>query len=293
MKGKLALLALLAVNLIYAINYLVVKGVSPKHIEPTGFVLFRASGAMLLFWLISIFTPKEKIQKEDWPRIILGALFGVALNQSLFFNGLVLTTTVNASLIMTSNPIFVLIAATFLLKEKLSTRKIVGILLGLAGAIVLIQMQEVKKEATNPSLGNLLVLINAISYGMYLMVIKPVMAKYKPVTIIKWGFTFGVLMVLPFGWNQLSEIDLDMPANMWGSIAFVVLFTTFLAYLLSIFALKNVQASVVSSFIYLQPIITAILSFAILDQTLNLVQILSGITIFVGVYLVSFSKKTT
>jgi drug/metabolite transporter (DMT)-like permease len=292
MKGKLALLALLAVNLIYAINYLVVKGVSPKYIEPTGFVLFRATGAMLLFWLISLFTPKEKIQKEDWFRILLGALFGVALNQSLFFNGLVLTTPVNAALIMTSNPIFVLIAATFLLKEKLSTRKVIGILLGLAGALVLIQMQEVKKEASNPSLGNLLVLINAISYGLYLMVIKPVMSKYKPVTVIKWVFTFGVLMVLPFGWNQLSEIDLDMPANMWGSIAFVVFFTTFLAYLLSIFALKNVQASVVSSFIYLQPIITAILSFVFLKQTLNTVQILSGLTIFVGVYLVSFSKKS-
>jgi len=292
MKGKLALLALLAVNLIYAINYLVVKGVSPKYIEPTGFVLFRATGATLLFWLISLFTPKEKIQKEDWFRILLGALFGVALNQSLFFNGLVLTTPVNAALIMTSNPIFVLIAATFLLKEKLSTRKVIGILLGLAGALVLIQMQEVKKEASNPSLGNLLVLINAISYGLYLMVIKPVMSKYKPVTVIKWVFTFGVLMVLPFGWNQLSEIDLDMPANMWGSIAFVVFFTTFLAYLLSIFALKNVQASVVSSFIYLQPIITAILSFVFLKQTLNTVQILSGLTIFVGVYLVSFSKKS-
>lgn len=292
MKGKLALLALLAVNLIYAINYLVVKGVSPKYIEPTGFVLFRATGATLLFWLISLFTPKEKIQKEDWFRILLGALFGVALNQSLFFNGLVLTTPVNAALIMTSNPIFVLIAATFLLKEKLSTRKVIGILLGLAGALVLIQMQEVKKEASNPSLGNLLVLINAISYGLYLMVIKPVMSKYKPVTVIKWVFTFGVLMVLPFGWNQLSEIDLDMPANMWGSIAFVLFFTTFLAYLLSIFALKNVQASVVSSFIYLQPIITAILSFVFLKQTLNTVQILSGLTIFVGVYLVSFSKKS-
>ena len=291
MKGKLALLALLAVNLIYAINYLVVKGVSPKYIEPTGFVLFRATGATLLFWLISLFTPKEKIQKEDWFRILLGALFGVALNQSLFFNGLVLTTPVNAALIMTSNPIFVLIAATFLLKEKLSTRKVIGILLGLAGALVLIQMQEVKKEASNPSLGNLLVLINAISYGLYLMVIKPVMSKYKPVTVIKWVFTFGVLMVLPFGWNQLSEIDLDMPANMWGSIAFVVFFTTFLAYLLSIFALKNVQASVVSSFIYLQPIITAILSFVFLKQTLITVQILSGLTIIVGVYLVSFSKK--
>lgn len=292
MKAKLALLALLAVNLIYAINYLVVKGVSPKYIDPTGFVLFRATGAMLLFWLISLFTPKEKIQKEDWPRILLGALFGVALNQSLFFNGLVLTTPVNAALIMTSNPIFVLIAATFLLKEKLSTRKVIGILLGLAGALVLIQMQEVKKEASNPSLGNLLVLINAISYGLYLMVIKPVMSKYKPVTVIKWVFTFGVLMVLPFGWGQLSEIDLDMPANMWGSISFVVFFTTFLAYLLSIFALKNVQASVVSSFIYLQPIITAILSYAFLKQTLNTVQILSGLTIFVGVYLVSFSKKS-
>lgn len=291
MKGKLALLALFAVNLIYAINYLVVKGVSPQYIEPTGFVLLRATGAMLIFWVISFFTPKEKIDKKDWGRIVLGGLFGVALNQTLFFNGLVLTTPVNAALIMTSNPIFVLIVATFMLREKLSTRKIIGIVLGLVGAVFLIKLQEVKKDATNPTLGNLLVLINALSYGMYLIVIKPIMAKYNPITVIKWVFTIGAVMVLPFGLTQFMETNTAMPFDAWMRIGYVVIFTTFLAYLFNIFALKNVNASVVSSFIYLQPITTAILSFFFIGETLNLIQVFCGLTIFVGVYLVSFSSK--
>lgn len=291
MKSKIALLALFAVNLIYAINYLVVKGVSPQYIEPTGFVLLRATGAMIIFWVISLFTPKEKIDRKDWGRIALGGLFGVALNQTLFFNGLVLTTPVNAALIMTSNPIFVLIVATFMLREKLSARKIGGILLGLAGAVFLIKLQEVKKDAPNPSLGNLLVLINALSYGMYLIVIKPIMAKYNPITVVKWVFTVGTVLVLPFGFNQFLELDSSMPLEAWSRIAYVVLFTTFLAYLFNIFALKNVNASVVSSFIYLQPITTAILSFLFIGETLNWIQMLCGLTIFVGVYLVSFSGK--
>lgn len=293
MKGKLALLALFAVNLIYAINYLVVKGVSPQYIEPTGFVLLRATGAMIIFWVISFFTPKEKIDRKDWGRIVLGGLFGVALNQTLFFNGLVLTTPVNAALIMTSNPIFVLIVATFMLREKLSTRKITGIILGLVGAVFLIKLQEVQKDASNPTLGNLLVLINALSYGMYLIVVKPIMSKYNPITVIKWVFTIGAVMVLPFGLTQFSEMDMSMPMEAWSRIGYVVIFTTFLAYLFNIFALKNVNASVVSSFIYLQPITTAILSFFFIGETLNWIQILCGLTIFVGVYLVSFSNKKT
>lgn len=290
-KQGLALAALFAVNLIYAINYLVVKGVSPTYIGPSGFILLRASFAMLLFWIVGFFRPKEQIEKKDWGRIILAGFFGVAANQLMFFHGLVLTTPVNASIIMTSNPIFVLIVATLLIGERLTTRKIVGIITGFIGAFLLVSLQESTKTASNPFLGNLLVLMNALSYGMYLVIVKPIMGKYSPLTVIKWVFTIGFIFVIPFGFTDVLAMNTDMPPAILGSIFYVLVFTTFLAYLFNIFALKRVAASVVSSFIYLQPIITAIIAAIIGVEQMTMLKLGAGLIIFLGVYLVSFQAK--
>jgi drug/metabolite transporter (DMT)-like permease len=291
MKNKLALVALLAVNIIYAINYLVVKGVSPDYIGPSGFIFLRASFAMILFWMVGQFIPSEKIEKKDWIRIVLGGAFGVAINQLLFFEGIVKTTSVNASIIMTSNPIFVLIVASILIGEKLNARKFLGIGLGLVGAFTLISMQESTKTAADPFMGNLMVLANALSYGMYLVIIKPIMSKYQPLTVIKWVFTFGFIFVVPFGISEFRAIDWNLPIDIWMNVGFVLIFTTFLAYFLNIYALQKVPASVVSSFIYLQPIITAIIAYSLGLEKMDAIKIISGISIFIGVYLVTFSAK--
>lgn len=282
-------IALFVVNLIYGINYTVAKDVMPTYIEPLGFILIRVTGAVTLFWLVSTLFPKERIARKDYPRLILCGAFGVAANQMLFFEGLNLTTPINAAIIMTSNPVLVLIMSALLIRERITWLKILGILLGATGAIMLITGDGGMDLLDNDKhLGNLLVFLNATSYALYLVVVKPLMNSYSPITVIKWVFTFGLLMVAPFGWSQLSHVEWgSMPVEILGAVAFVVLGTTFLAYLLNTYALKTVNPSVVSIYIYLQPALAAIFALAVGSDSLTPIMLASAAMIFTGVYLVS------
>jgi drug/metabolite transporter (DMT)-like permease len=287
-------LALLAANTIYGINYTVAKDVMPTYIEPFGFILLRVAGALSLFWIIQFFGQSEKIDKKDFPRLILCGFFGVALNQLLFFKGLNITNPINASIIMTSNPILVLLISSFLLKEKISFLKGIGIGVGLIGACTLIFVSE---NSNNFSFGNetiwgdIMILINAASYGIYLVIAKPLMIKYKPLTVIKWVFTFGLIFVFPISISEFSEIQWTaMPTKIIAKVAFVIIGTTFLAYLLNIYALKKVNPSVVSIYLYLQPIIATIVAIMWGKDQLTSVKIIATILIFISVYLVTKPK---
>ena len=292
-KSLLAHLALFTANLIYGINYTVAKDVMPDYIQPVGFILLRVSGAVVLFHLVYALGPKEKIAKKDIPRLLFCALFGVAVNQLLFFKGLNLTTPINAAIIMTTNPILVLLIAALLIKEAINIRKIAGILLGLVGAILLItQNQEVTLGQSNTSLGNIFVFINAASYGVYLVIVKPLMNKYRAITIIKWIFFFGFFFVFPFGFPEVKTVGWqDIPPKIWGEIAFVVIGTTFFAYFLNIYALKQLPAVTVSFYIYLQPLLAALVALVVGSDKPGVLEIGSSLLIFVGVYLVSGPVK--
>jgi len=294
-QGK-AHAALFGANLIYGINYSVAKVVMPAYIQPNGFILLRVSGAVLLFWLLaSIYRSKEKIDRSDWLRLAICALFGVAINQLLFFQGLNLTTPINAAIIMTTNPILVMIAASIMLKERIQWIKVMGISLGLGGALSLILFNS--SEATldfgaNTLLGDLLVFLNATSYALYLVTVKPLMAKYQPITVVKYVFSFGLIMVLPFGWSDLSAVEwLAFTWEVTASALFVVIGTTFFAYLFNIYALKRVSPSTVSVYIYSQPILAALIAIAWGKDQLDLLKVLAAALIFAGVYLVSVRKS--
>ena len=289
MKGVwTAHLALFSANLIYALNYTIAKGIMPEYIGPSGFILLRVIGATALFWLVQLFIKGDLVSKKDHGLLALCAVFGVAVNQLLFFNGLNLTTPINAAILMTSNPILVLLIASVILKNRITLTKAAGVLLGAAGALFLILTSSSgDASASNPSLGNLMVLINAASYGVYLVLVKPLMSKYKPITVIKWVFTYGALMVLPVGFNQLSEVSWALPANIWWGIIFVVVGTTFLAYLFNIFALKKVNPTTVSFYIYLQPVLGSLFAILLGKDQMRWEMIVASILIFSGVYLVS------
>ena len=290
MKNKqlAAHLALFGANLIYGINYSVAKDVMEQYVPPFGFILSRVIGATLLFWLAHSLFFSEKVEKKDLPKLFLLGLFGVAVNQLLFFKGLNLTTPINASIIMTSNPILVLIAANFLLKEQLTLSKIGGILLGLTGALMLLFVKADFSFGSQTWKGDLMVFLNAASYGIYLVMIKPMMQKYKPITVIKWVFLFGLVIVFPFGIKEFTSIPFDtFTTNIWLEFLFVIVATTFLAYLLNIYALKRVTPSVVSTYIYLQPLLAGVFAIVLGQDKIDAVKVLSTILIFSGVYLVS------
>ena len=292
-KNLQAHLALLIVNVIYGANYSIAKEVMPAYVQPFAFVLMRVGGAAVLFWIVSSLFIKEKLDKKDFPRIILLALFGVTINQLLFLKGLSLTSPINASIIMISNPIVVLVFAAIALKEKISFRKIAGIALGVSGALLLLLFNKTFSFGSETIAGDAMVLINSLSWAAYIILVKPLMKKYNTFTIVKWVFLLGSLFVLPFGYNEFTQVIWNrLPGHIWWDIAFVVIGTTFIAYVLNTYALRTLSPSVVSIYIYLQPFLATLIAiFYYRNDELDSRKIVSGALIVLGVYLVSRPSK--
>jgi drug/metabolite transporter (DMT)-like permease len=266
----------------------------PRLIEPFGFIFIRASAVMLLFWL-SFFGGSKfraKIDKKDWPVLVLGGLFGVAVNQLLFFAGLNLTFPIHASLIMMSTPLLITLISFFVLKQRITWDKALGLALGIGGAVLLMSAGKEITLTGSSTLGDLYVFLNAASYAVYLVIIKPLMLRYRPIVVIRWVFFFGFLFVLPFGWPQFTRIDWSLFSfNDYLSVVFIVICVTFFTYLWNIYALRHLPPYTAGAYIYLQPIFAAIISILAIGEELTWVKLLSTLLIFSGVYLVNFGIK--
>ena len=288
-KRTLAILAALGATTIYGINHTIAKGVMPNYVRPFGFIFLRLFGATLLFWAISFFGPKEKLEKRDWSRIFVCAIFGMGINMLSFFKGLELSTPINSAVLITITPILVVILSALFIKEKVSLQRGIGVFLGLIGALGLVLFgAEVRQDATNIPFGNLLFIVNATSYGLYLILVKKLLEKYHPFTLMKWLFGIGLILTLPVTYSDFMKIEWQqMPMEALGAIAFVVIGTTFLTYLFNVFALTQLKASTVGVFMYLQPLIGIV--FAILSgkDHLNFIKFLAIVLVLMGVYLVS------
>lgn len=292
MKSNLkAHLAILIANTIYGINYTVAKDVMPNYILPFGFIFCRVIGALSLFWILHLFS-YEKVAKKDFLLMAICGFFGVFANQLMFFYGLNITTPINAGIIMTSNPILVIIVSAFILKNRITVFKVSGIFLGITGALLLLLLKKDFSLGYETLFGNIFIFLNALSYAIYLVLIVPLMKKYRPITVVKWVFTFGFIFVLPFGIEQFTEIQWDTFTNkIWLKFSFVVIATTFFTYLLNIYGLKKMNPSVVSTYIYLQPLIATLFAIWSGKDSLDWIKILAAILIFSGVYMVSKTQS--
>lgn len=293
----IAHIALFLVSLLYGGNYSVAKLVmDDNHIQPLGFIVLRVACGLILFSVFHSIFVREKIERKDIGLILLCALFGVAVNQMFFFSGLKYTTPINASLIMVTTPILVMILSAIFIKEKITFQKIIGIVFGALGAIILIGYGKDISFQKTQIIGDVMIFANATSYGIYLVLVKKLMARYHPITIIKWVFTFGIFMVVPFGFQDLEEVEWSsFSITIWWAVVYVLVGATFLTYLFNAFALKIVNPSVVSIYIYLQPLLATIIALAMEKDELDYIKVFAGILIFFGVYLVSrpitFLKK--
>tara|TARA_R110002111_G_scaffold103778_3_gene160934 strand:+ start:9967 stop:10860 length:894 start_codon:yes stop_codon:yes gene_type:complete len=288
-----AIFALFMVQLLYGLNYTIAKTVMNENfIKPFGFVLLRVIGATILFWILSLFVPKEKIERKDYLKLMVASLFGVVINMLFFFKGLEYTSPIHASSIMTIIPIIILVLSAYILKEKVTKLKITGVILGLAGALVLTLYGKSSRVGDNIPLGNLLVFLNAVSYSIYIILIKKLTAKYHPFTFIKWLFLFGLIILTPFGYSELQEVQWHTftPYTTF-SVLFVVIGATFGTYLLNPLALNKLKASTVGIFIYLQPAIAALFALAMGADFIDTIKITAMIIIFLGVYLVIKKPK--
>lgn len=288
-----ALIALFIVNLIYGINYPIAKGLMPQVIGPGGFILLRVLGAVLLFWVVRLFRP-EPVRKEDALRLLLCAITGVALNQLMFFHGLMRTSPIHASIIMVATPILVLALSAWLIGERIGPTKAAGVALGAAGAVLLILYQDHADKAASFT-GDVFILINACSFGLYLVLVKPLMRRYSAVTVMAWSFLLGSLFVLPFGAQELLAVKWTaLTRQELMAMAFVVLMVTFVAYLLNTWALRHVEPSVVGVFIYLQPVLaTSITYFTEPDTHTGVLPWVCAGMIFFGVHLVNRADRST
>jgi len=286
-------IALFCANLIYALTFTFAKDVMPDTIAPIGFILVRVTGAMILFQLIHRIWIREKVKREDYGLLVLCGLFGVAINMMLFFKGLNYTTPIHAAVTMTSAPIIVFILAIIFHGEKKLPLRIFGVALGAVGAIILsVYGREIETNNPNLMLGNLFVFINASSYAVYLTIVKPLMTKYHFMTIMKWVFTIGFVVVLPFGFTDVQAVEWsEITSKIWGEIAFVVIGTSFFAYMFNIYALKRLRASTVGFYIYLQPLLATVVALLLGSDQLDAVKLVAASIIFIGVYLVGRKPK--
>jgi drug/metabolite transporter (DMT)-like permease len=283
----------LAANLLFGINFSMVKFISPQYIQPFGLNFIRVAITVLLFWLLYLIKPvKETIDKKDIPRFILCAVTGVAINQLLFIKGLTLTTPIHAALLILITPVFILLIAVLLRNEEMTLLTTAGLLLGIGGSSILILSKENSAIGSDILLGDVLVVVNAISYAFYYILVKPLMVKYSALHVIRWVFTFGIVLITPFCWSQFASTNwLAFEVVHWLALAFVVLGATFFAYLFTVYGLQHLSASAAGAFIYLQPVFSSIFSLLVFKEEITAYKIFAAVLIFAGVYLVNTKKK--
>lgn len=272
----------------------------PIYVGPSAMIFIRVACTTLLFALTLpiLFKLENKVKfwpdKSDLLRFFFCALTGVAANQLLFYEGLNFTTPINAALIFTSNPLLTLLMSMLILKQKATPTKWAGLILGgMAAMALIIYSRGGANFSAQTQLGNIMVFVNALSYAVYLAIVKDLMHKYHPLVVIFWNFLIGLFLVFPFSYNQLRVVEwTNFPEHVWWGLAFTVLAITYFAYLGSILALKKLQPFQVSIYVYLQPIVASLLALYLGKDQITMPIIVLGLLIFIGVYLVIKPSKT-
>ena len=293
-KKILPLLAATIATTIYGINHTVAKMVMPIYIGSLGLVFLRVLGATIIFWTISLFFKTKPIEKKDRLTILKCGLFGMSINIAAFIAGLDYSTPVNSSILIIISPIFVVILSFFIFKNKINFVKILGIILGFIGAMILILTADSNSSiGRNIPLGNFLFIVNSISYAYYLIIVKPMAEKYDLITLFKWLFLIGLVFNFPLGINQFLDVDwASLP--LWEAVlpmVFVVVGTTCMTYFLNGYALSKITSTEVAVFMYLQPIIGILFAIFTKSDTITLIMFVASVLIFTGVYLTSVLKQ--
>jgi drug/metabolite transporter (DMT)-like permease len=287
-------IALFVAQVIYALNYSVAKGLMPAFIHPIALVFVRVAGAGLLFWLLSLFVKTQKVEKKDMKRIAWLALFGVVINQVFFIWGLSLTTPINSSIIMISNPIMVFIFTLFVLKERITVVKVTGLSLAILGAVLILRYRGNFEVGSDTIVGDFMTLINSASWAIFVVMVKPIMMKYNTVTAMRWLFLFGSIYMIPIGFAETLHTNWTaFTSHAVFAVVFVVVATTFFAYLLNIYGLQELSPNTVSAYIYLQPFLASLFAILIGEDKLTPTKLMSGILIILGLYLVNLKTKKT
>lgn len=279
---------------IFGLNIPVNKFIYEHHmLSPMAVTLLRMSFASVVFWLVSLFLPKEKVAKKDLFILLLGGVLGMALNQGCFAYGLSRTAPVDASIITTSGPLFAMIMAAIILKEPITSQKVGGVLVGGIGAIILVYTSTHSSAVNSSWQGNVAVLSAQAFYATYLVITRPLAERYSSITMMKWMFLFAAILIFPFGIQDVIDAPLfqQQEKEPYLALTFVLVGATFIAYMLIPMAQKRIRPTTISMYNNLQPLIASGVAISIGMDHFSITKVIAGVFIFGGVYLVTMSKS--
>lgn len=297
-KGKLrGHAALWVANIVWGLNAPIGKSVlvSPQHPEGIGpFALsaYRMFGAAALFWLASAFLPRERVARRDIVLLFFASVFGIQLNQMLFLWGLSLSSPIDTSIIATIVPVLTMVLATFFLREPITWMKAGGVFLGCAGAVMLVLAGHRGAQQASSVVGDILCIVSAVSYATYLTAFRNVIVRYSPVTTMKWMFLFAAAVAGAIYHRPLAEVDYGAVASStWAGVAYVVVCSTFLSYLMVPVGQRYLRPTVVSMYNYVQPVVAVLFTVLLGLDTFGFTKAVAALCVFVGVWLVTRSKS--
>jgi len=254
----------------------------------------RVLVSVSLFWSLFLLKPGNAgIRKKDIPRFILCGLTGITLNQVCLIKGLSMTSSFHGAMLSLGTPIFISIFAVWLLKEKMNATRVTGLVCGISGAAILIVIKD-QGNNTNDIVGDLFALMAAIAYAFYLVLARPLMQSYNALHVTRWVLTIGAIGILPVGWRDFAQTNWQaFHVSHWMALGFVAIAATFLAYLLSVYALSVIGPSATGAYIYTQPVFAAMVAMLFMGEHFTLIKAAATVLIFSGVYLVNRKKQQT
>ena len=280
---------------IFGFNIIVCKDLtSDGLIPPLGIFTLRSLGAGALFWLISLFMPHEKVDRKDFPKIFIASMLGFFTCQITFLVGLPYITPMDCSIMTALAPVYTMIVAAIALKEPITLKKAGGVAISLAGVIYLILSRSAIAggAAQTTPFGIVMIVLNILSFSMYLGIFKPLIAKYSVVTFMKWIFLFSFCVAAPFSAKGLTEVNwAGIPSVQYAELAYLIICATFITYFLIPVAQKRIRPTIISMYSYVQPIIAISISIAIGMDILTWQKVLAAAMVFGGVIVVSYSKS--
>jgi drug/metabolite transporter (DMT)-like permease len=285
-------IAILIANIIFGLNTPISRSLIPATISPYTLTFFRMSGAMTLFWVLSLFVKKEHVPWKDIFLLALASIFGLVLNQIPFIVGLSMTSPIDASIVITLLPIISMFLAAVIIKEPVTFKKILGVLVGAFGALLLIFSHRDVQIGNGNMAGNLIVLTGVVSYALYLSLFKRLVSSYSPITTMKWMFLFATVISCPVCYKDLMLTDFSsLSVSAYIRMGYVIVFATFIAYILIPVGQKTMRPTTISMYNYLQPVIASFVAIMLGLDIFRIEQLISGILVFVGVYFVTRSKS--
>lgn len=287
-------LSALGAYVIFGLNVVVCKDLANSNaFSPMALFSIRAIGATALFWLVSLFTKKEKVELKDYPKIFAASFLGLFLTQVAFLYSITMATPLDTSVLVTLSPIFTMFIAAIVLKEPITWKKAGGVMLSFAGVLLLVftGVHASNGVAHTEPLGYVLILINVLSFSLYLGMFRPLIAKYSVITFMKWMFLFSMVLSLPFTAEELIKAPYSaLSFNVIWEIGFIVLFSTFTAYFLIPVGQRLLRPTIVSMYSYSQPIVASIISIYLGMDTLSMEKIIAAAAVVCGVILVNKSR---